>query len=122
VSESGGSDARERVSDLAALPPEVSRQSLSPVAIILPLDAALRAIALLTKQGWRLENWEGWVQMRDGGRAKSLAHAGSFALPTDPTRAAETGVAGMKRADEIWRRNPEYPGAQLYYGLSFRSV
>ena len=122
MSETGSGDARERVSDLAALPPELARQSLSRNSIILPLDAALQAITQLTRLGWRLENWEGWVQMRDGGRAKSLAHAGSFALPLDASRAAETAAAGIRRADESWRRNPEYPGALLFYGLTFRAV
>jgi hypothetical protein len=122
VADSGGGDARERISDLAALPPELSRQSLSRGMIILPLDAALQAIAHLTRDGWRIENWEGWVRMRDGGRAKSLAHAGSFSLPQDPARAADVAAAGMKRADERWRRDPEYPGAQLCYGLNFRAV
>lgn len=118
----GGGDAPDRISDLAALPPELSRQSLSRGAIILPLDAALQAIAHLTRDGWRLENWEGWVRMRDGGRTKSLSHAGSFALPQDPARAADAAEAGMKRANERWRRDPEYPGAQLYFGLNFRAV
>jgi len=122
VAETGGGDARERVSDLAALPPELSKQSLSRTTIILPKDAALQAITHLTKQGWRLENWEGWVRMRDGGRAKSLAHTGSFALPRDPARAAETAIAGIQRADAAWQRNPEYPGAQLFFGLSFSAT
>jgi hypothetical protein len=122
VSGTGGGDAHERTSDIAALPPELSSQSLSRAAIILPLDGALLAIAHLTRAGWRLENWEGWVKMRDGGRAKSLAHAGSFALPQDPARAADAAAAGMKRADERWRRDAEYPGAELYYGLTFRAV
>jgi hypothetical protein len=34
VADSGGGDARERISDLAALPPELSRQSLSRGMII----------------------------------------------------------------------------------------
>jgi hypothetical protein len=122
VTGTGGGDGRERVSDLAELPPELSKQSLSRGTIILPFDAALEAISVLTQQGWRLENWEGWVRMRDGGRARSLAHAGSFALPQDASRAADAGAMGIKRADEHWRRNPEYPGAQLYYGLTFRVV
>jgi hypothetical protein len=89
---------------------------------ILPFDKALEAIAQATKNGQRLINWEGWVQMRDGTRAKSLSHGGSFALPRDATRAAETATAGMRRALETWRRNPEYPGAELHFGLTFSPV
>lgn len=57
--------------------------------------------------------------MRDGGRARSLAHGGSFALPRDPQRAAEVAGSAMRRAQDRWNRDPEYPGAQLYFGLAF---
>ena len=102
-----------------ALPESLTKQSLSPGAIILPYDAALAAIDHMTGQGRRLENWEGWVKMRDGGRARSLAHSGSFALASDAARAADTAKAGMARARERWERQPEYPGAELYFGLTF---
>ena len=104
---------------VGGLPPELAKQSLSQAAIILPFDAALEAIAHFTRLGHRLESWEGWVRMRDGSRAKSLTHGGSFALSRDPTRAAESATAGIRRARDYWQRNPEYPGAELYYGLSF---
>ena len=105
--------------DLAALPPELSKQSLSRAVIILPLDGALQAIEILTQRGRRLENWEGWVRLRDGGRAKSLSHSGSFALSRDPKRAAETAQASMRKAKASWERNPEYRGGELYFGLTF---
>jgi hypothetical protein len=101
------------------LPPELASQSISSNAVILPLDAALGAIAHMTQTGRRLENWEGWVKLRDGGRTRSLQHAGSFALSRDAARAADTAVAGIRRAAEHWARNPEYPGAELFFGLTF---
>ena len=104
---------------VGALPPELAKQSLSPSAIILPFDAALAAIAHLTSSGRRLENWEGWVRLRDGNRTKSLTHGGSFALSRDPARAADTATAAMRRALDHWQRSPEYPGAELYFGLTF---
>jgi len=106
---------------LAALPPDIAQQSLTRSAIILPVDAALQALAHLARDGWRLECWEGWVKMRDGGRAKSLAHSGSFALPNDVARAAEVGSAGIRKSAETWKRTPEYPGATLYIELTFGS-
>lgn len=109
-------------SSVGALPPELARQSLSQSVIILPLDAALEAIAHLTGTGHRLESWEGWVKLRDGSRAKSLTHGGSFALSRDPARAAESASSAMRRAREYWQRNPEYPGCELYYGLTFGAV
>lgn len=60
--------------------------------------------------------------MRDGGRAKSLAHGGSFALSRDPARAAETASAAIRKAHAFWERNPEYPGATLCFGLTFGVV
>jgi hypothetical protein len=117
-----GSGTSQDDSGLSALPPELASQSLSRTAIILPVDAALQAIAHLSGTRRRLENWEGWVKMRDGGRAKSLAHAGSFALPTDAARAAEVASAGIRRTKAMWDRNPEYPGASLYIELTYRSA
>lgn len=101
------------------LPRELGSQSISTTAIILPFDAALAAIAHMVQQGRRLENWEGWVKLRDGGRTRSLQHSGSFALPPDAGRAAETATRAIARATEHWARNPEYPGAELYFGLTF---
>ena len=101
------------------LPQELASQSISSNGIVLPLDAALAAIAHMAQQGRCLENWEGWVRLRDGGRTRSLQHAGSFALSRDATRAAETATKSMRRAAEHWARNPEYPGAELFFGLTF---
>lgn len=57
--------------------------------------------------------------MRDGGRARSLTHSGSFALPCDTHRAVEAARAGMQRAQARWDRDPEYQNAALYFGLTF---
>jgi hypothetical protein len=122
VAESGSGDPRSSNADLAALPPELAKQSIAQGTVILPLDAALAAIAHLTQHGRRLESWEGWVRFRDGTRAKSLSHGGSFALSRDPARAAEIASAAIKRAKGLWDRNPEYPDAALYYGLYFVSA
>jgi hypothetical protein len=113
------SSSKPESGDLSALPAEIASQSLSRGSIILPVDAALRAIAFLAGRGRRLENWEGWVKMRDGGRAKSLAHSGSFALPGDPARAAEAATRGIEQSRDRWNRDPEYPGATLYVELTF---
>ena len=105
--------------NVSGLPPELAKQSISQASLILPLEAALQAIAHLTQNGRRLEQWEGWVRLRDGSRAKSLTHSGSFALSNDPARAAETATAAIRKAQVHWQRNPDYPGAELYFGLTF---
>ena len=122
MAESGRGDSRGTHADLAALPPELAKQSLSEVNIILPYDAALEAIAHLTQHGRRLEQWEGWVKLRDGSRAKSLTHGGSFALSRDPARAAEAATSAIKKSHAHWQRSPEYSEATLYFGLSFGGV
>jgi hypothetical protein len=122
VAESGGGDPPSKNADLTALPPELSKQSISTSTVILPHDAALAAISHLTRQGRRLENWEGWVKFRDGTRAKSLSHVGSFALSHDPARAAESATEGIRRAQTLWDRNPEFADAALYFGLTFGST
>ena len=86
---------------------------------MLPRAAAIAAIAHLTQQGRRLESWEGWVKLRDGTRAKSLTHGGSFALSRDAARAATIATEAIKKAQIFWERNPEYPGAELYFALTF---
>ena len=60
--------------------------------------------------------------MKDGGRTRSLAHAGSFALPREPERAAQVAREGMQAAQARWNRSPEYPGATLHFALSFVPV
>jgi hypothetical protein len=119
VSGSGSGDPRDSSADLSALPPEIAKQSISPARVMLPFDAALEAIRFLTERDRRVESWEGWVRLTDGSRAKSLTHGGSFALSRDPARAAESASAGIRRAHEHWERNPEYPGAALYFGITF---
>jgi hypothetical protein len=119
VPDSGSGDPRERSADHVALPPALAQQSLSQQVLILPYDAAIAAIDHLTSTGRRLENWEGWVKLRDGARAKSLSYGGSFALPSEAPRSAETAKAGIARAHERWQHDPEYPGAELYFGLTF---
>jgi hypothetical protein len=104
------------------LPANLRQQSISPGAIILPLDAALEAIGHFARAGRRLETWEGWVKLRDGGRTKSLEHTGSFALPRDAERAAQAARDGMQRAQARWSRDPEYPGAALYFALTFAAT
>ncbi|HKO15205.1 MAG TPA: hypothetical protein VJU87_03145 [Gemmatimonadaceae bacterium] len=110
------------VSDLESLPPELAARSISKLQIVLPLDEAARAVEHLTAAGRRLEAWEGWVQFADGGRTKSLRHPGSFVLPSDAARAARVGTESMRQAQAVWDRAPEYPGATLYFSLSFTTA
>ena len=100
----------------------MARQSLASGSIILPLDAALQAIDHMARAGRRVQTWEGWVKLPDGGRARSLAHAGSFALPREVDRAATTTRDGLQRAQARWDRDPEYPNAKLYFALAFEPV
>ena len=87
--------------------------------LILPFEAALKEIAERAERGIRLENWEGWVHFRNGMRAKSLSVSGSFALSRDAARAAATASSAMQQAHARWQRDPEYPGAELLFSLTF---
>jgi hypothetical protein len=109
----------EAVSASYSLPPDLAGQSLTTAGIVLPLEAALRAIANAVEQGVRLESWEGWVKLHDGSRVRSLEHGGTFALPHDPARASQAAVDGMKHAQARFDRDPEYPDSRLYFGLTF---
>lgn len=119
MADAGGGDPRGLNADLAALPPELAKQSISQLTIMLPLEMAIEAIDHMQARGRRLENWEGWVRLRDGNRTKSLNHSGSFALSRDAARAREAATAAMRKAQAAWDRSPEYPNATLYFGLTF---
>ena len=106
------------MSDTSLLPPDLAQRSLSAREIVLGLADAERAIEHLGKTGRRLEAWEGWVRFADGSRTHSLRHPGSFVLPTDATRAAAVTLENIRKAQSVWDRAPEYPGASLYFCLT----
>jgi len=106
------------VSDITLLPADIAQRSLSAREIVLSLPDAERAIEHLGKSGRRLEAWEGWVKFADGSRTHSLRHPGSFVLPTDGARAAAVTLESIRKAQEVWDRAPEYPGAALYFCLT----
>jgi hypothetical protein len=106
------------MSDLSLLPRELASRSISTREIVLLLPDAERAIEHLSKSGYRLESWEGWVRFSDGGRTKSLRHPGSFVLPNDGARAAAVALENIRKTQQAWDRAPEYPGATLYFCLT----
>jgi hypothetical protein len=106
------------VSDLELLPNDLAERSISTRDIVLALADAERAIEVLGRSGRRLEAWEGWVRFPDGTRTRSLRHPGSFVLPADGTRAAAVTLDSIRKAQSVWDRSPEYPGASLYYCLT----
>jgi len=103
---------------IALLPPDLASRSLSNREIVLSLADAERAIEHLGKTGRRLEAWEGWVKFADGTRTHSLRHPGSFVLPSDGGRAAAVALENIRKAQAVWDRAPEYPGASLYFCLT----
>jgi hypothetical protein len=106
------------VSDTSLLPSDLASRSLSVREIVLSLSDAERAIEHLGKAGRRLEAWEGWVKFADGSRTHSLRHPGSFVLPADGARAAAVTLESIRKAQSVWDRTPEYPGAALYFCLT----
>jgi hypothetical protein len=102
-------------SGLSLLPNDIAEKSLSKKEIVLPISEAERAVEHLVSSGQQLESWEGWVQFSDGGRTKSLRHPGAFVLPRDRERAGKVTLEGMRKAQEVWNRAPEYPGARLFF-------
>ncbi|HEY2375917.1 MAG TPA: hypothetical protein VGH98_08060 [Gemmatimonadaceae bacterium] len=110
------------VSAISLLPADLANRSLSEREIVLTLADAERAIEHLNKTGQRLEAWEGWVRFTDGTRTHSLRHPGSFVLPNDAARAAEVTLESIRKAQSVWDRAPEYPGAALYFCLTVASA
>jgi hypothetical protein len=110
------------VSDLSFLPQDILSKSLSERELVLALADAERAIEHIGKNGRRLEAWEGWVKFADGSRTHSLRHPGSFVLPSDAARAASVTLESIRKAQSVWDRAPEYPGAALYFCLTVASA
>jgi len=106
------------VSDISFLPTDLLSRSLSERELVLSLADAERAIEHIGKTGRRLEAWEGWVKFADGSRTHSLRHPGSFVLPSDAGRAAAVTLESIRKAQSVWDRAPEYPGAALYFCLT----
>ena len=102
---------------LALLPGDLRERSRSKLDIVLEGADALRALEHLAEAGHRVETWEGWVWLADGGRTRSLVHPGPFALPMDVAGAAAVAREGIERAVAAWARRPEYPGATLAFCL-----
>ena len=86
--------------------------------LALPYEEAVRAIDELTRDGMRVERWEGLVILPDGTQARSLQFGGSFALSHDPARAASVATAAMGKARDEWKRKPEFEGAHLHFVLT----
>ena len=112
-----GEATDERARALALLPPGLAERSLSAHEIALLPDDAEQALRALSAGGHTVSAWEGWVRWPSGARARSLQHTGSFALPGDPHRAADTAIAGIRRAAERWERRPEYPDTVLFFTI-----
>jgi hypothetical protein len=105
-------------SDLSLLPSELAARSLSTNEIVLRQADVDAAIEHLVASGQRIESWEGVVSFPGGGRAKSLEHAGTFVLPSDPTRSGTAAREQIAQAQARWDRRPEYPGSTLYFRLT----
>lgn len=101
--------------DVARLLPEsLASRSLASGEVILPPDAALEAVEHLTRDGHRIESWEGVLRFADGSRTRSLEHPGVFTLPADPAEAARRARDGIEAAHARWQRAPEHPTAELF--------
>ena len=103
--------------DLALLPADLAARSRSTEEIALEGEDVLRALEHVASAGRRLEGWEGWVWLADGGRTRSLAHPGPFTLPVDAARSVAVAREGIEHAVAAWARAPEYPGATLVFNL-----
>jgi hypothetical protein len=103
--------------DVDLLPPDLAERSLSRQTIILPPADIPAALDHLLAAGRRVTAWEGWVNLPDGGRTRSLAYPGAFVLPIDAERAAAAVREQVAETVARFARRPEYPGADLYVGL-----
>lgn len=109
--------AGARSGELALLPAGLAGRSLSEHGLAFTLADAELALEALAALGKLVTAWDCWVLWPSGARARSLAHAGSFALPLDVARAASAARDGMRRVQAAWDRSPEYPGATPYFTI-----
>jgi len=114
--------------DLTLLPQHLAAASLSNREIVLTYEKALQAIDIVTRQGAVVFCWEGWLELADGGHTHSPTHQGILEIAqaqgeqyeSYAERAASAVRTSIAASQERWCREPEFPGAKLYYCLSVK--
>jgi hypothetical protein len=103
----------------AALPAKFRENSISDRERVVPYELALEAVDLLEAKGILILGWEGWLAYQDGGRGHSGRHQGTVSL--DQLSVAESASLVRRtiaNAYKAWLKEPEYPGAQLYFCIT----
>ena len=111
--------------DLLLLPAELRQQSLSDREIVLPYDAAVRAVLELQRADCAVIGWEGWLHLHDGGRTHSRFQ-GTTGLVRDEGESWRTFVERaaafcLRTMAEDWSKFPataEAAVGQLAFCLS----
>lgn len=68
------------MTDLDLLPNKLASQSISKLEIVLPLAAALEAVAILEAKQIKILGWEGWVKTPEGRVGHGNAPRGTAGL------------------------------------------
>ncbi len=74
--------------------------------------------------------WEGWIRYPDGRVGHSAKHQGSFDFQPEEgephlqavQRAAEPAKQTIAEAKTEWDREPEVPGASLYFCITYEAA
>lgn len=111
--------------DLLLLPDELRRQSLSDREIVLPYDAAVRAVLALQRAGCAVIGWEGWLLLHDRRRTHSrfqgttdLVREEAESWPTFVDRSAAFCLRTMAEDWATFPASAEAARGQLFFCLS----
>jgi hypothetical protein len=104
------------VDAVTALPPHL--HSATDREVVLPFAEATEALDYLDRQGWRFLGWEGGVRHRDGRLGHSTQYQGTVTLAGTPDD-VQMGLDIIRAEQERWDLDPEVPGGQLLFCLTF---
>ncbi|TEB14558.1 hypothetical protein Psfp_02800 [Pelotomaculum sp. FP] len=107
------------------LPEELKINSLSRKEVILSYDDTQKAINIFKKNNWVILKWEGWVKYSEGQYDRSEKFRGISYILKDKKetwesyvkRSAKRCLETIKKSQQKWDINPEYPDSILFFCL-----
>jgi len=104
---------------LSLLPTAIAGQSISKDELVLPLEAALKAIEFFEANNVKVHGWEGWLKMPDGRVGHGTAPQGTGSLEACSTaEAADVCRTTILEADKSWKKEHADAAGTLHFCLS----
>ncbi|MFM0126256.1 hypothetical protein [Paraburkholderia sediminicola] len=110
------------MTQLKLLSPEIAQQSISQREIVLPLNAAIKAVDYCALNQIHILGWEGWLQTQDGRVGHGNAPQGTVSLEgLSITDAAEFCRNTIRAAAQEWSENHPETTDRLHFCITINS-